>query len=441
MLLDVRYWSKQRSASEIKKGMHRLIHILKNEDGGDASSEPVIVRKRKEQEQFNGDGRHGVDKNEGEEGAHILDGGLSALTLGSSIVETVQDEDLSSRGLVGWWPFEDGGIVSKAESFAREKEETLRKAKEAEKKKKAHLMVDSDLLSLSRSLSLSNESLLSPPQPSKVRTLKPPSKPPSSTTSSSLKEETEVAVLGEKKRGFVARSRSRAGVRLTAADSVISAKDDVDETTNTQDGASDLRKDRVADVSDHRFPSLIQQIVARLSFSPPSLDSTLFKSSPIDSGSQSLTTTTVEREEGGGRESSVLSTGEKKMKADSGSVISKTKAMEFEAVTLFDPASALLRWGKNGGNGLRWRWLDARYLSSLSHLTAASLASAAATSVIGNKKRKSLATNYSSSSTLPDVPVPVPSYLSAYQCPFEIRKNRLAQLGRALQEEISCPAG
>jgi hypothetical protein len=398
VLLDVRYWGKQRSASEIKRGMRRLIRMLKNEDGSDVSSAvPILVRKSNEK--GNGDGLPDDGKNEGEVGAHCLDGGLSALTIGTSkvdltptpnanqseVVEIVQHEDLSSNGLIGWWAFEDGGIVSKVESLAREKKETIKKDK-AEKKELADLMVDDDLLSLSRTLSLSE---ISPLSPTKVEV--------------SLSVDTS-----DKKKGFVARSRSRNSINTTVNDS---------DGTTKQNGASDLRKNRVADVADHRFPSLIQQVIAPLAFSPPLLDSSIF-------GSQSTA-----------KEAGIasLSSSETKLKAESIRSSSKKK------VLLFDPAPALQRWSVSGGDGLKWRWLDATYLSSLSHLTAAAVEIAA--NAAGYKKKNSVATNYSSLSTLPDVPVPVPSYMSAYQCPFEIKKNRLAQLGRALQEEIPCPAG
>jgi hypothetical protein len=68
--------------------------------------------------------------------------------------------------------------------------------------------------------------------------------------------------------------------------------------------------------------------------------------------------------------------------------------------------------GVSGGDGLQWCWLDATYLSSLSHLTATALERAK--NAITNKKRKNIAYNYSSLA-LPEVPVPVTTtYVSGF---------------------------
>jgi hypothetical protein len=37
--------------------------------------------------------------------------------------------------------------------------------------------------------------------------------------------------------------------------------------------------------------------------------------------------------------------------------------------------------------------------------------------------------------------LPIPSYRQRSQCPFEIKRNRLAKSGRDLQREILCPLG
>jgi hypothetical protein len=71
-------------------------------------------------------------------------------------------------------------------------------------------------------------------------------------------------------------------------------------------------------VADHRFPSLIQQVIAPLAFSPPLFDSSLFGGSA-----------TTNLEEGS------LSTIETKQ---------KTERDKKKKIILFDPTPALLRW-------------------------------------------------------------------------------------------------
>lgn len=94
---------------------------------------------------------------------------------------------------------------------------------------------------------------------------------------------------------------------------------------------------------------------------------------------------------------------------------------------------ALQAWRRGGGDGPRWRWLDANYLSALAPVLAAA--------ADGQRDLSPLMADFGATGLLPDVPVPVPSYRNSQQCPFELRRNRLIQLGRALQLEVECPQG
>ena len=368
--------------------------------------------------------------------------------------------DLSSNGLVAWFPFEDGS--------SRLTSKMISNLPPPAKKQKTQHTGDTAPGGQGAN-TLTTKTQQPPTQKSKIN---------STTTTKSVAVVAGGGGGGGKKPGFVQRSRALhkqvqggdATAATTAGGAVgVSAdgsravsplasrpasgsrsrpgtsgnpdteEDEEDEAaTEEQKEAKalmkelieDWKKNRVADVSEHRFPVLLQQRIEDLSYRPPdplqlqamqaglwaptstgtnmavgftptarkSYGKQAGKTKPSGGGVTSTRTNTLPLttpgKKGGGSESEGEGMGSKGLSTKGGFSTktgggvgagvtaggttnqSKSKDQggsdkvggEKEGGTVVGMKDALREWSKSGGEGLKWRWLDANYLSSLSQV-------------------------------------------------------------------------
>ena len=406
--------------------MRRLVRMLKNEDGSDASSAPIVARKRVEQVVKSKDGGVQIEASEVLSDQNKVTSVRPVVNNSHAGVSNVAVPDLTSTGLVGWWTFEDGGVVSTAVECTKGKG---RKDRKDDRK----CTVDGSRHGVKLS------------QPDK--TMQSTGHSPSSSHHVKYVEnnvegcvpEGKVDHLDVKGAVLIDRMEARTRQERTSASShsPVITDDDQDLIAAERKIAGDMKKRRVTDVAEHRFPSLIRRHVSPLAFRPPSLDPTLFQLTPPHPIDKPPDTSTK----------SDMAVSERERKKECDKEIEGGRNFLRNILTI-NASAAVEKWNRMGGIGLQWQWLDAEYLSSLSHLTALSISSnTGVPSPSKEKSEKKIQPGTTTNilrlplSALPKVPVPVPSYCEDNQCPFELRKCKLAQLGRDLQIEVPCPQG
>ena len=406
--------------------------MSRNEDGSDAPSPPIATHKRVEQVVKSTDN---VVLTEPLEvlSNHSKGNGAVSVVNSPTTAESSLEPDLTSTGLVGWWTFEDGGVVSTAAECKRgqKRKDTRKWPIDGSKQGVKTPQLDPLIRNRSRSpVSLHHV------------------KHRMDGVEIDMTDE-GVTPLGVRGDVPIDRSESRTPQVSRTGTSASSHPSAAAITGNDQDlpaerkTTGDLKKSRVVDVTEHRFPSLIRRHVSPLPFLPPSVDPTLFlptpPTPPIHPVDKPLDTSIKS-------DTAVL---ESACKTVSDRDIEGDRTFLRNILTI-NSSTAIEKWNKMGGIGIPWQWLDAEYLSSLSHLSTLSLSSAKNTGVTSPQSKNTKKGTQPETSTnafplllsaLPKVPVPLPSYCEDNQCPFELRKCKLAQLGRDLQFEVICPQG